>query len=45
MVLTLGEVRELLMHTEGVAAGVVRVYLPHALAVKYPNADRPWAWQ
>ena len=26
-------------------AGFGRVHLPHALAVKYANADRSWAWQ
>ncbi len=26
-------------------AGVAGVYLPHALARKYPNAEREWAWQ
>lgn len=25
--------------------GFGRVYLPHALASKYPNADREWGWQ
>jgi integron integrase len=28
-----------------VAAGFGRVYLPHALARKYPNAEREWKWQ
>ena len=28
-----------------VAAGFGRVYLPHALQRKYPNADREWKWQ
>lgn len=27
------------------AANLSGVYLPHALAVKYPNADKSWAWQ
>lgn len=27
------------------AAGVATVYLPHALAGKYPNAAREWGWQ
>ncbi|WP_399697671.1 hypothetical protein [Xenophilus sp.] len=27
------------------AVGLGRAYLPHALAVKYPEADRAWAWQ
>ena len=27
------------------ASGVAGVYLPFALARKYPNADREWAWQ
>jgi len=39
----LREVREL--HTEDVAAGFGSVWLPHALAVKYPHADRSWPWQ
>ncbi len=28
-----------------VADGFGRVYLPHALARKYPNAEREWKWQ
>jgi integrase len=32
-------------HDRDVAAGFGRVYLPHALAEKYPNADREPAWQ
>jgi integron integrase len=27
------------------AAGHASVYLPHALARKYPNAEREWGWQ
>jgi site-specific recombinase XerD len=27
------------------AEGFGRVYLPHALARKFPNADREWCWQ
>ena len=33
------------LHEKDLAAGLGRVYLPHALAVKYPGADRTWAWQ
>lgn len=33
------------LHEKDLAAGLGRVYLPHALAVKYPQADRSWAWQ
>lgn len=33
------------LHEKDLAAGLGRVYLPYALAVKYPNADRAWAWQ
>lgn len=33
------------LHEKDLAAGLGRVYLPHALAVKYPGADRSWAWQ
>lgn len=33
------------LHEKDLAAGLGRVYLPHALAVKYPGADRAWAWQ
>jgi integron integrase len=33
------------LHDKDVQAGLGRVYLPHALAVKYPQADRSWAWQ
>lgn len=30
---------------EDMASGVAGVYLPHALARKYPGAAREWAWQ
>lgn len=33
------------LHEKDLAAGLGRLYLPHALAVKYPNADKSWAWQ
>ena len=33
------------LHEKDLDAGLGRVYLPHALAVKYPDADRSWAWQ
>ena len=33
------------LHEKDIAAGLECVHLPHALAVKYPNADRSWAWQ
>jgi integron integrase len=33
------------LHDRDLAAGYGCVYLPHALAVKYPNAGREWAWQ
>jgi len=33
------------IHTEEVAKGRGAVYLPHALARKYPNADKQWQWQ
>jgi len=33
------------LHAEDVAAGFGRVWLPDALARKYPNADRELAWQ
>ena len=33
------------LHEKDLEAGFGRVYLPHALAVKYANADRSWAWQ
>lgn len=39
----LARVREL--HEADLREGYGRVYLPHALAVKYPNADREWGWQ
>jgi len=32
-------------HAADVGAGLGRVLLPHALARKYPNADREWGWQ
>ncbi len=37
--------RVLLLHVADVAAGNGRVYLPHALARKYLNADREPGWQ
>lgn len=33
------------LHEKDLAAGLGCVYLPHALAMKYPQADRSWAWQ
>ncbi len=33
------------IHTRDLAAGHGRVWLPHALKVKYPNADRELGWQ
>ncbi len=33
------------LHEKDLEAGFGRVHLPHALAVKYPNADRSWGWQ
>ncbi|MCZ2407306.1 MAG: integron integrase [Burkholderiales bacterium] len=33
------------LHEKDLAAGYGQVYLPHALAVKYPQADKSWAWQ
>jgi integron integrase len=32
-------------HDVDLARGMVDVELPHALAVKYPNAPREWGWQ
>ena len=32
-------------HEEDLEAGFGSVYLPTALARKYPNADRDWCWQ
>jgi integron integrase len=34
-----------LLHETDLAEGFGQVYLPHALARKYPKADREWAWQ
>jgi integron integrase len=39
----LGSVKTL--HEKDLADGFGAVYLPHALARKYPNAPRQWAWQ
>jgi integron integrase len=39
----LQRVREL--HKKDLAEGFGHVYLPHALARKYPNAEREWPWQ
>jgi integron integrase len=33
------------MHEEDLTSGHGEVYLPHALARKYPNAARVWHWQ
>lgn len=33
------------IHQQDVAEGYGRVELPHALARKYPNANREWIWQ
>ncbi len=33
------------LHRKDLAAGAGRVYLPYALARKYPNALREWLWQ
>jgi integron integrase len=33
------------LHQSDLDAGYGRVYLPNALAVKYPNASRQWGWQ
>jgi integrase len=41
--LHLARVREL--HAGDLAAGRGAVWLPHALARKYPNAAREWGWQ
>lgn len=39
----LGKVKRI--HESDLKAGFGRVYLPFALARKYPNADREWGWQ
>jgi integron integrase len=33
------------LHDTDLAAGYGAVWLPHALAVKYPNAAKAWGWQ
>jgi integron integrase len=33
------------LHQNDLAQGFGKVYLPHALARKYPNANREWLWQ
>jgi integron integrase len=33
------------LHEEDLARGYGSVYLPYALARKYPNADKEWIWQ
>jgi integron integrase len=43
LLIHLERVREL--HQRDLAEGFGRVYLPDALARKYPNADREWGWQ
>ena len=32
-------------HEQDLAEGFGRMYLPHALARKFPSADREWCWQ
>jgi integrase len=39
----MAKVREL--HDRDLAEGFGAVWMPNALAVKYPNAERWWAWQ
>jgi site-specific recombinase XerC len=39
----LKQVRQL--HQQDLRQGLGRIYLPGALARKYPNADRDWSWQ
>jgi len=34
-----------MLHEGDLASGHGRVYLPYALARKYPNAEREWGWQ
>jgi len=38
-------VRAQQLHKKDLAEGFGRVYLPHALSEKYPNAGREWPWQ
>jgi integron integrase len=38
-------VRVKTLHDADIAAGFGEVYLPDALAVKYPHAGRQWGWQ
>ena len=47
LVAGLGEhlARRRLQHATDLQAGVGGVYLPHALAAKYPNAAGEWKWQ
>jgi len=33
------------LHDRDVGEGFGRVWMPEALAVKYPSADRSWGWQ
>lgn len=33
------------IHEDDLSRGYGRVYLPYALARKFPNADREWGWQ
>jgi integron integrase len=33
------------LHRQDLAQGLGEVYLPHALARKYPNAGKDWTWQ
>ena len=38
-------VRVKVVHGQDLAEGDEQVYLPHALARKYPHADKDWRWQ
>lgn len=37
--------RVTILHEKDLAGGYGRVYLPYALARKYPHAGREWGWQ
>ena len=47
LMLPLGEhiARRRALHNRDLAAGLGEVWLPDALAVKYPHAPRAWGWQ
>jgi len=45
VIMAMSGVNHKIIHENDLSGGYGRVYLPYALARKYPNADREWGWQ